>query len=97
MKNLQSPSPSSKRLSTRAIETSPIEILRGETEQINPAILLADELMRKDTSELLSAEDIELAQNVVTHGRYEIENVQRQLTALISTPASSSAYVPVGF
>ena len=63
----------------------------------NPAILLADELMRKDASDLLSTEDIELAQTVVTYGRHEIENVQRQLAALISTPASSSVYVPVGF
>jgi len=95
MENL--PSPSSKRLSTKAIETIPLEILRSEAEQINPAILLADELMRKDASALLSTEDIELAQTVVTYGRHEIENVQRQLAALISTPASSSAYIPLGF
>ena len=76
---------------------SPLEILRSEAEQINPAILLADELMRKDASELLSTEDIELAQTVIAYGRHEIENVQRQLAALISTPASSSAYIPVGF
>ncbi|MGB7208422.1 MAG: hypothetical protein WBD27_07170 [Pyrinomonadaceae bacterium] len=79
------------------METSPLEILRSEAEQINPAILLADELVRKDASELLSTEDIELAQTVVTYGRHEIENVQRQLSALISTPASSSAYIPIGF
>jgi hypothetical protein len=79
------------------LKTSPLEILCSEAEQINPAILLADELMRKDASELLSTEDMELAQTVVTHGRHEIENVQRQLAALISTPASSSAYIPVGF
>lgn len=93
MENL--PSPSSKRLSTKA--GTPLEVLCGEAEQINPAILLADELMRKDASELLSPEDIELAQTIITHGRHEIENVQRQLAALISTPASSSAYFPVGF
>ena len=79
------------------METSSLEILRSEAEQINPAILLADELMRKDASELLSTEEIELAQTVVTYGRHEIENVQRQLVALISTPASSSAYIPLGF
>jgi hypothetical protein len=79
------------------METSPLEILRREAEQINPAILLADALMRKDASELLSAEDIELAQTIVTYGRHEIENVQRQLAALISTPASPSTYIPVGF
>ena len=86
-----------KKAQHKGTETSPLEILRSEAEQINPAILLADELMRKDASELLSTEDIELAQTVVTYGRHEIENVQRQLAALISTPASSSAYIPVGF
>lgn len=79
------------------METSPLEILQSETEQINPAILLADELMRKDASELLNTDDIEFAQRVLTHGRHEIENVQRQLAALISTPASSAAYIPAGF
>lgn len=93
MENL--PSQSSKRLSTKAV--TPLEILCGETEQINPAILLADELMRKGAAELLSAEDIEQAETVLLYSRAEIEKVQRQLSALINTPASASVYVPVGF
>ena len=89
------PSPSSKRLSTKA--ETPLEILCGETEQINPAILLADELMRKGAAELLSTEDIEQAESVLLYSRQEIENVQRQLSALINSRASASVYVPVGF
>ena len=91
------PLPSSKRLNTKAIEESPLEFLRSQAEQINPAILLADELMRKDASELLSTEDVEAAQSVLIYGRQEIEHVQRHLDALIRTPASPSLYVPVGF
>ncbi len=33
---------------------STIEVLLSETEQLNPAIILADELMRRDAAELLS-------------------------------------------
>ena len=53
--------------------------------------------MRKDAAELLSQEEVELAESVLVLGRQEIENVERQLTALMKIPASPSFYVPVGF
>lgn len=90
-----SPSQSSKRLSTKA--ATPLEILCGEVEQINPAILLADELMRKGAAAFLSPEYIEQAEAVLLYSRQEIGNVQRQLSALVNTRASASVYVPVGF
>ncbi len=89
------PSRSSKRLNTKA--ATPLEILCGEVEQINPAILLAEELMRKGAAELLSTEEVELAESVLDYSRQEIENVQRQLSALIDIPPSPSAYIPIGF
>lgn len=76
---------------------SPLEILIGESEQINPAILLAEEFMRRDAADLLSAEDINRAEAVLGKGRNEIETIRRQLAAFERSPASPSVSLPTGF
>ncbi len=88
---------SSKRPSIRGSRATAFEILCGEPEKINPAILLADRLMRKGFSELLSQEEIDEAEITLLYSRQEIDAVERHLSALIRIKASASAYVPVGF
>lgn len=76
---------------------SPLEILMGETEQVNPAILLAEEFMRRDMADVLSAEDIARAEETIYLGQHEIETIKRQLAAFDRTPASASSGIPTGF
>lgn len=76
---------------------SPIEILTDETEHVNPAILLAEEFMRRDMADVLSADDIEKAEETIYLGQCEIEAIKRQLAAFDRTPASASSVVPTGF
>lgn len=76
---------------------SPLKILADETEQINPAILLAEALMRRDAADLLSAEDIDRAEETLQVGRMEIETVERHLSAFVRSPASPSLNIPTGF
>lgn len=76
---------------------SPLEILIQETEQINPAILLAEEFMRRDAADLLSAEEIKRADEILHIGEMEIEMLQRHLAAFVHLPASPSACIPTGF
>ncbi|MBX7062893.1 MAG: hypothetical protein K1X52_14660 [Pyrinomonadaceae bacterium] len=78
-------------------DSSPLDILIGETEQINPAILLAEEFMRRDAAELLSAEDIERAEKILLVGSNEIETIKRQEAAFGRSPANPSAVLPIGF
>lgn len=78
-------------------DQSPLELLIGEVEQINPAILLAEEFMRRDAEELLSAEDINRAEEVLHIGRTEIDVIERQVAALVRSSASPSASLPIGF
>ena len=77
--------------------SSPLELLIDEVEEINPAILLAEELMRRDAEELLSAEDINRAEEVLHIGRTEIDIINRQISALVRSSASPSARLPIGF
>lgn len=72
-------------------------ILIRETEQINPAILLAEEFMRRDAADLLSAEDISRAEEILEAGRNEIETIKRQEAAFERSAASPSPGLPVGF
>lgn len=74
-----------------------LRLLTEETEQINPAILLAETLMRRDAADLLSAEDIEQAETTLRIGRMEIEIIERQLSAFVRCPASPSQSIPIGF
>ena len=103
MENL--PSPSSKKLKLRerksreseVCELVPFEILCVSDEQINPAILLAEELMRKDIKDLLDAADLERAEEVLIFSREEMGRVESQFTALVKTPAEPGEQIPIGF
>lgn len=75
----------------------PLEVLIGEIEQVNPAILLAEEFMRRDAADLLSAEEINRAEEILAIGRNEIEAIKRQEAAFVRSPASPSTGLPVGF
>lgn len=75
----------------------PLEILIGETEQVNPAILLAEEFMRRDAADLLSAEDVNRSQEVLEEGRMEIETIRRQIAAFVRSSPSPSVQIPTGF
>lgn len=76
---------------------SPLEILEGETEQLNPAIILADELMRRDPSELLSIAEVAKAERVLEIGSREIETIDGHRKAFLKTPPSPIRYLPHGF
>mgnify|MGYP003390137070 CR=1 FL=1 len=78
-------------------DSSPLDILIGETEQVNPAILLAEKFMRRDAAELLSAEDIDRAEEILVVGRDEIDTIRRQEAAFERSSASPSVAIPVGF
>ncbi len=100
-----SPLQSSKKHSTKARkrrkadvnEPTPFEILCKSEEQINPAILLAEELMRKGIKDVLDTDDLERAEEVLIFSREEISRVETQFTALVKTPAEPSRQIPVGF
>lgn len=100
-----SPLQSSKKRSTKArkwlktdiCQMSPFEILCESEEQINPAILLAEELMRKGIKDVLEWGDLERAEEVLIFSREEIGRVETQFTALVKTPAEPSRQIPVGF
>lgn len=79
------------------IAESPLESLFREPEQINPAILLAEEFMRRDAADLLSAEDIDRAEEILVVGRDEIDMIRRQEAAFERSLASPSIAIPVGF
>lgn len=76
---------------------SPLQILIAETERINPAILLAEEFIRRDAADLLSTEDLNRAEDILEIGRSEIETVRRQITAFETSTASPSRDTPIGF
>jgi hypothetical protein len=76
---------------------SPLGVLLAETEQVNPAILLAEEFMRRDAADLLSAEDINRAEDILEIGRMEIETIRRQIAAFERSSASPSIDLPIGF
>jgi len=78
-------------------DDSPLKLLRAEDEQINPAIILAERLMRRDAAELLSVEEVNEAESVLSIGTQEIETIESHLKAFLKTPPSAVNYVPVGF
>ncbi|MEQ1606452.1 MAG: hypothetical protein ABL999_16445 [Pyrinomonadaceae bacterium] len=92
-------SPSSNERSIRAKQPdeSPLELLRAENEQINPAIILAERLMRREAAELLSVEEVSEAKNILTIGTREIETIESHRKAFQKSPASAIDYVPIGF
>ena len=76
---------------------TPFEFLCNESEQINPAILLAEELMRKDIAEILDFDDLARAEKTLAVSRREIEAVASGFDALVKTPGSASKHIPIGF
>jgi hypothetical protein len=76
---------------------SPLDILIAETEQVNPAILLAEEFMRRNAADLLSAEEITRAEEILNEGRSEIETIRHQIVAFERSSPSPSIHVPTGF
>jgi len=79
------------------VDDSPVSILRAEPERINPAIILADRLMRRDAEELLTVAEVAEAENVLAIGNEEIEAIECHRKAFLKTPASAIDYIPVGF
>ena len=78
-------------------DESPLELLRAEIEQINPAIILADQLIRREAAELLSVEEVNEAKNILAIGTQEIEAIESHRKGFHRSPASAVDYVPVGF
>lgn len=78
-------------------DSSSLDILIGESEQINPAILLAEELMRRKPGDLLSAEDMKRSESTLEEGEREIETIRRQIGAFERASPSPYRYLPIGF
>ena len=78
-------------------DDSPVVLLRAEDEQVNPAIILADRLMRRDAEKLLTVEEVAEAEKVLAMGTQEIEAIEFHRKAFLKTPASAIDYVPIGF
>ena len=76
---------------------SPLELLVKEKEQVNPAILLAEEFLRRDAGDLLSAEDIQRAEDILQSSSLEIKILEGQLENFTGLPATPSLIIPVGF
>lgn len=104
-KKASSPSQSSKKRSTKARNGEkarvnaalPFEVLCEADERINPAIILAEELMRKDVYLALEFEDLERAEQTLAASRREIERVESQFSALVKSTPNASGNIPVGF
>lgn len=96
---------SSKKPSTKAnlkrkgnvISESPFENLCGAEEQINPAILLAEELIRKRMAASFDFAEIERAEEALNLCREEICRIENQFTALVKTPPAPATLIPIGF
>lgn len=86
-----------KNRSQTAAEHSPFESLAEEPERINPAILLAEKMMRKQLGETIDFEDIRRAEETINASRREIGRVESQFVALVKTPPRAAARIPVGF
>ena len=95
----------SKKPSTKAHRTgkkqteseTPFEILCAADEQINPAIILAEELMRKSMAEVFDFAEIERAEEVLLVAREEIGRTERDFTDLVKTPPAPGSSIPLGF
>jgi hypothetical protein len=85
--------------STKAFEEylTPFDCLCAADERINPAIILAEELMRKDIAEILDFDDLARAEKTLAFSRREIECVAGGFEALVKTPALASEQIPIGF
>jgi len=66
-------------------------------EQVNPAIILAEELMRKDITGGMDYADIEQAEKTLLLARDEIEKVERHFAQIVKTPPQPGGLIPAGF
>ena len=92
--------PSTKAPKTRKKQTkseTPFEILCAADEQINPAIILAEELMRKNLAEVFDFAEIERAEEVLLYAREEIVRTERYFTDLVKTRPTPANSIPCGF
>lgn len=78
-------------------DESPLDFLRSEEEQINPAIILAERLMRRGVEELLTIDEVNEAETILNLGTQEIEDIDAHRRAFLKTPASAVDYIPIGF
>ncbi|MGE0656732.1 MAG: hypothetical protein AB7P09_14010 [Pyrinomonadaceae bacterium] len=78
-------------------DDSPLDLLLAEDERINPAIILAERLMRQDAEKLLTVNEVAEAEKVLGIGTQEIEAIEFHRKAFLKTPASAVDYVPIGF
>ena len=76
---------------------SPYEILCAADEQINPAILLAEELMLKGMAASFDFAEIERAEEVLNLSREEISRIENQFAGLVKTPPAPGSSIPIGF
>lgn len=76
---------------------TPFEILCAADERLNPAILLAEELMLKGMAEAFDFQEIERAEAVLNLSREEISRIENQFTALVKTPPAPALSIPIGF
>lgn len=76
---------------------SPFEILCAADEQINPAILLAEELMLKGMAEAFDFAEIERAEEILNISREEISRIENQFAGLVKTPPAPALLIPLGF
>ena len=76
---------------------SPFEMLCEAVEQINPAIILAEELMRKDITGGMDYADIEQAEKILLLARDEIEKVEKHFAQIVKTTPQPSGHIPAGF
>lgn len=76
---------------------TPLERLEEESETINPAIVLADKLMKRSPADLLSIEEVKEAEKVLEVGAKEIETIERHRAALLRSLPSFSSVIPTGF
>lgn len=81
----------------RVFGATPFEILSRMEERINPAIILAEELMRKGLTGGFDFDDFERAEQTLEISRTEINRVDRQLKAIIKTSPIPTSKIPAGF
>lgn len=82
---------------TQTESETPFEILCVADEQINPAIILAEELMRKNLAEVFDFAEIERAEVVLINARAEIGRTERNFTDLVKTQPTPANSIPLGF
>jgi hypothetical protein len=92
------PSPKARKThKTQTESETPFEILCAADEQINPAIILAEELMRKNLAEVFDFAEIERAEAVLLDARAEIGRTERHFTDLVKTRPTPANSIPFGF